>query len=265
MEQRLAALEDRLRANSSNSSNAPSTDKPWEPRYPKKKPTGRPPGKQKGQPGFGRTLRPPEEVDHVVEHHVTTCDRCGADIPGDTAGDVAGRRRVAELPPRPVPVSEHRSLACACPDCGNRVRGTIPPEVKRSCTGPRLTAALCYLSARVHGSRRAVEELLRELLGFPLSLGGIINKESEMASALTDGYARARERVSSAPAKNVDEIGWALGSEARWLRAAATHDAVVFRVDRCRNVHAPQSLIGDDRGLLRVARCVPTGSASTPT
>ena len=256
LERRLADLEDRLRANSSNSSNAPSTDRPWEPRYPKKTPTGRSPGGQKGHRGFGRPLLPPDQVDRVVEHRAATCDRCGAALPSDAPGEVTGRRQVAELPPRAVVVTEHRSLACACPRCGRSVRGTIPPAVRASCTGPRLTAALCYVSARVHGARRAVAELLGDVLGCPLSLGGVVNKEAEVAAALEPGYARARGHVRDAPAKNVDETGWELAGTPYWLWAAATPDAAVFRVDRCRTFAALQRLAGDDdRGLIAGTLC----------
>ena len=41
LEARLAELEDRLRANSSNSSTAPSSDPLWAPRLSPKKPTGK--------------------------------------------------------------------------------------------------------------------------------------------------------------------------------------------------------------------------------
>ena len=79
---------------------------------------------------------------------------------------------MAELPPRAVVVTEHRSYACRCDRCGKSTVEPIPPHVRSRCTGERLDAALCYLSAFVHGSRRAVEEVAAEVLGCPLSRWG---------------------------------------------------------------------------------------------
>jgi len=50
-------------------------------------------------------------------------------------------------------------------------KGAIPEQFSRSVVGERLTAAICFASRGVHGSRRAVEELLEEMLGAPLSFG----------------------------------------------------------------------------------------------
>src|SRR5207249_3770726 len=76
LEARLAELEDRLRANSSNSSKAPSSDPRWVPNLKPKKPTGKKPGGQKGHQGHHRTLLPVEEVDEVVKHLPQTCAHC---------------------------------------------------------------------------------------------------------------------------------------------------------------------------------------------
>lgn len=243
LEARLAEVEDRLRANSSNSSSASSSDPTWAPNLRPKKPTGRRPGGQKGHKGHCRQLLPPEEVDEVVEHAPARCGRCGAALGPGCRTEVRCRHQVAELPPRAVVVTEHRSCARGCPGCGAVTVEPVPPEVRRWCVGPRLSAALCYLSARVHGSRRAAEDVARELLGCPLSLGTVSNCEAEMAEALTAPYRRVQGRVRAAPAKNVDETGWRRAG--RWLWVAATRSAALFRVDRGRNWHGLQNLLGE--------------------
>jgi transposase len=102
---------------------------------------------------------------------------------------------------------------------------------------------LCYLSAFVHGSRRAVAAVAGEVLGCPLSLGTVVNREAEMAEALEAPYARVRAAVRRAPAKNVDETGWRRAG--RWLWVAATRTAALFRIDRGRNWHGLQNLLGE--------------------
>jgi transposase len=156
---------------------------------------------------------------------------------------VRSRHQIAELPPRAVVVTEHRSCAVACPRCGGVTAEPLPADVRRSCCGPRLSAALCYLSARVHGSRRATEDVARALLGCPLSLGTVSNREAEMSEALKAPYAAVRARVRAAPVKHVDETGWRRA--ARWLWVAATPDAALFRLDRGRDWNAARNLLGE--------------------
>src|SRR4051812_2047998 len=244
LEARVEALLDRLRADSSNSSKAPSSDPLWTPNLKPKKPTGRNPGGQPGHKGHRRKLLPVGQVDHVVRHVPAACAHCHAPLPPDGGdGDVRSRHQVAELPPRAVVVTEHQGCAVTCPRCGEVTAQPIPPDVRRSCAGPRLSAALCYLSAFVHGSRRAVEEVADQVLGCPsLSLGTVSNREAEMAAALEQPYAQVRDRVRAAKSKNVDETGWKRA--AKWLWVAATQDAALFHIDRGRNWNGLRNLLG---------------------
>ena len=253
LEARVADLEDRLNANSSNSSKAPSSE-PFAPRYPPKKPTGGKPGGQKGHPGHHRTLLPVSAVDQVVAYRPTVCVHCRQRLDEDSPMMLQRRHQVTELPPVAVTVVEHQSYACTCRGCGQKTTEPIPPELTRSCIGPRLSAAACYLSARVHGSRRAVEEVLTDLLGANLSLGKVSNIEKEMTEALGDAYARIQRQVRKAPAKNVDETGWKRAG--RWLWTAATPDAALFHIDRGRNWHGLQNLLGRKvQGFITSDRC----------
>jgi transposase len=62
----VAELRERLGQNSQNSSKPPSSDPPSVPRPNKHQPSGRKRGGQRGHQGHGRTLLPPEQVDHIV-------------------------------------------------------------------------------------------------------------------------------------------------------------------------------------------------------
>jgi transposase len=243
LEKLVAELKDRLLANSSNSSTAPSSNPLWAPKLKPRKPTGKKPGGQSGHEGHHRTLLPIEQVDEVVEHLPGQCSHCHHPFDQHTPRKLRHRHQVAELPPRAVIVTEHQSYACTCAACGHRTVTLIPASIQQSVTGPRLGAALCYLSACVHGSRRAIEEVATELLGCPLSLGTLSNREREMTQALESGYQQVREQVQAAPAKNVDETGWKRAG--RWLWVAATQTAALFRIDRGRNWHGLQNLLGE--------------------
>lgn len=243
LRRRLAQLEDRLRANSSNSSTAPSSNPLWAPALKRKKPTGKKPGGQPGHQGHCRTLLPVEQVDEVVEHRPAACAYCGVALPAGSSQQLRARHQVAELPPRAVIVTEHQSYACRCDHCGQVTCCAIPPSIASRCTGERLDAALCYLSAHVHGSRRAVEDVAGEVLGFELSLGTVSQREREMTAALAKAYEQVQQRVRAAAAKNVDETGWRRAG--RWLWVAATRREALFKIDRGRNFHGLQNLLGE--------------------
>jgi transposase len=244
LQQRLNELERRVNRNSGNSSVPPSANPPWAPRPAKKKPTGRKPGGQPGHEGHHRKLLPVEEVDAVVKHRPAQCRHCGAKFPDSAAGQMVDRHQISELPRRPVTVTEHQAYACTCGRCGQRTTQPIPPELTRSVLGERLSAAVTFASSRMHGSRRAVEEWLEDVLGVPLALGTVIAREQEMALALSEPYQEAKQAIQKARAKNVDETGWKRAGRFLWV--AATHALAVFHLDPCRNRDAMHELLGQN-------------------
>jgi transposase len=240
--QRLIQLEQKLNRNSRNSSLPPSANPPSAPPAVNKQPTGRKIGAQKGHPGHFRKPLPPEQVDQFIEHRPAQCEHCQARLP-TIGGEVAGRHQVMELPLRAVTVTEHQSWSVQCPCCQGITRGVIPPFIRVSVVGERLSAALCLLSSRLHGSRRAAAELLQEVLGAPLSLGSISARENEMSRALAGDYQKLKAQVKEALIKHVDETGWKRAAGFLWV--AATDDAAVFHLDRGRHRGALQKLLGE--------------------
>ena len=242
LREELAELRRQVNRNASNSSLPPSTHPPWAPRPVIKKPTGRPAGGQVGHEGHFRKLLAVEEVDELVRHRPVRCRHCGAAFAARAPEQTVERHQVSELPVRAVQVTEHQAIACRCEKCGLLTREPIPEALKRSVLGPRLSAAAVYVSSRVHGSRRAAEELLEQVLGAPLALGTVMAREREMTAALADPYGQAKGVVQKASAKNVDETGWKRAGRFLWV--AATDSLAVFHLDPCRNRDAMHELLG---------------------
>jgi transposase len=242
LREELAELRRQLNRNSGNSSTPPSANPPWAPRPVKRKPTGRKPGGQPGHEGHHRELLAVEQVDEVVKHRPVQCRHCGARFTEAMAGQLIDRHQVSELPRRAVRVTEHQAIACRCGRCGRTTGQPIPEELTRSVLGDRLSATVAFVSSRVHGSRRAAEELLEEVLGAPLSLGTVMAREREMTQALAEPYRQAKQMIQKAPAKNVDETGWKRAGKFLWV--AATRRLAVFHLDPCRNRDAMHELLG---------------------
>jgi transposase len=242
LREELADLRRQVNRNSGNSSIAPSANPPWAPRAKVKKPTGRRPGGQPGHEGHFRKVLPVEEVDAVVQHRPARCGNCGGELDAACTQRVIDRHQVTELPKRAVTVTEHQAMACRCGKCGRVTEASIPEQFTRSVLGERLSATICFVSARVHGTRRAVEDLLEEVLGAPLALGTVIAREREMTAALAEPYRHAKQVIQQAPAKYVDETGW--NRAGRFLWVAATRTLAVFHLDPCRNRDAMHQLLG---------------------
>jgi transposase len=249
LQEDVAELKRQLNRNSSNSSLPPSANPPAAPPPVKKQPTGRKIGAQAGHVGHGRKLLPVEQVDQIVEHLPEQCEHCGKALDASCREEQPrSRHQVMELPERAVEVIEHQAYACCCPACGRRTAARLPEEVRGSVCGERLSAAICLISSRVHGSRRAAVELLGQVLGAPLALGSISAREREMTAALAAPQQELQKHLLKAPVKHLDETSWRRAK--RWLWTLADGTCALFHLDRERGLHGLQRLLGqNDKSL----------------
>jgi transposase len=183
----------------------------------------------------------------IVDHYPHACGGCGREFSEreKVPRYRPGRHQVAELPPITVLFSEHRTHRLRCPGCARRTRAVLG-RVGESPFGPRLQAAVVTLTARNRISRRDMSELVRELFGVCVSVGAI-DAICQRASALLSGpHERLLAHVLGAGAVNVDETGWFLKGENRWMWTAATADAAIFRIAQDRHQDRLAELLGED-------------------
>jgi len=190
---------------------------------------------------------PPERVQFVTTYVPTICTGCQTSLPQEPGpGDPEPTwHQVAEIPPLAAIVTEHQGHARTCPCCGLLNRSEIPPEIRAHVIGPRLAAAMSYLSGRHHLSRRGVEEIVETVFDVPTSLGTVIALEAETTAALAGAYQEAQDEVRRAAVKNTDETGWKEAGRKRWLWAAATATAALFVIHLRRNFEGLQALLGE--------------------
>ena len=247
LEARVRELEARLGRNASNSSLPPSANPPAAPAPVVKKPTGRKPGGQPGHPPALRQRLPADRVDHLRVLVPTHCRRCRAPLPAAAGPDDPEPtwHQVAELPRRPVEITEYQGHARTCPGCGEVTHAAIPAEVKAHSVAPRLAAALAFLTGRCHLSKRAVEEVAETVLGAPVALGTVSRLEGQVSEALRAPHAEAAAAVRQAEVKHVDETGWKKAGRTCWLWAAVTETAALFVVHAGRGAAGLQALLGE--------------------
>lgn len=239
-------LQARLGRNASNSSLPPSANPPAAPKPVVKKPTGRAPGGQPGHPPQLKTLLPPERVHHAVVFAPLHCGHCHAPLPHEPAPDdpPPTRFQTVELPPVVAVVTEYQGHSRTCTGCGHVTHQPIPREVMGSSVGPRLTAALSYLTG-CHGlSKRNVEEIAQALFDAPVSLGTVANLEQEVSAALVGAHEEALQAIRAAPVKYADETSWKRRGQLCWLWAAATATVAAFVIHPRRNKAGLTALLG---------------------
>jgi transposase len=219
--ERIAELEARLKQNSRNSSQPPSSEgltKPPRPRSLRKK-TGRKPGGQDGHEGT--TLAQVARPDRQVRHEPGCCSRCGAALAGLPVTGVE-RRQVFDLPPVKVMVTEHQLIERECA-CGRRTKAAPPEEAQApACYGPRIAAVIIYLYIGQFLSKKRTAQALAELFGIPVSSGTVAAITARAASKL-DGFLNwAREQIIGSAVAGFDETGFRVEGRLAWVHCART-------------------------------------------
>jgi transposase len=242
----VAALRERLGQNSSNSSLPPSSDAPRHCRPARREPSGRKQGAQAGHQGKGRSLKPAQEVDRVVDLRPERCGRCGRRLRGDDAH--AARHQVTEIPPARAEVIEYRRHTLGCERCGAKTLAAWGEEVAEGSFGARLQATVAYLTGRLGLSHRDRVEALGVLHGVRMSLGTISAIQRQVSQAIAAPVTTAQEFVRRQGVNHIDEAGWKEQGRLSWLWVNATAQVTTFEVAARRDAATARAVIGDATG-----------------
>jgi len=238
----VAALRERLGQNSTNSSRPPSSDPPQASRPSRRESSGKKQGAQVGHRGAGRSLKPVEEVDHVVDLRPLRCRKCGHRLQGDDPQPA--RHQVTEIPPVQAEVTEYRRHTLACATCGVKTEAEGGEIIPAGRFGARLQATIAYFTGRLAVSHRDATEALRVLHGVEISTGSISAVQQQVSGALAAPVETAREFVRNQAVNHVDETGWREQSKLNWLWVNATEQVTAFRVAAKRDAATAREVIG---------------------
>ncbi len=238
----VAALRERLGQNSTNSSRPPSSDPPPASRPSRREPSGKKQGAQLGHQGAGRSLKPVEEVDQVVDLRPVRCRKCGRRLRGDDPQPA--RHQTTEIPPAQAEVTEYRRHTLDCAACGVKTEAEWGEEVPPGSFGARLQATIAYFTGRLALSHRDATEALSVLHGVEISLGSISAVQQQVSGALAAPVETAREFVRDQAVNNVDETGWREDGKLSWLWVNATPQVTAFRVAAKRDAATAREVIG---------------------
>jgi len=176
--------------------------------------TDRKPG---GQPGHeGTTLECSNQVDEVIKHSPDFCSCCGNDL-STTAATFISSRQIIDLPPIILKRIEHQVFKKQC-NCGHTMEGSFPQYIASPVQyGPNVEALVGYLHTRQYLPYGRMEEFLKDVMGLPVSTGGINNILQRLAKKAMPFYDIIKERIQQATCIGTDETGVNIDGKKHWM------------------------------------------------
>ena len=241
---RIAELERRLGADSSNSSRPPSSDAPWEKSRAKRRSSrtrsGRNPGKQPGAASSSRSLV--EDPDRVVVIEPARCGGCAQSL-AEAVESGRERRQVVDVRPAPAPeITEYQRVSKTCSCCGQVATpswdetGDERAEVVAAAgspvrIGPQALARAALLTCGHHLPVGRSRALLEALTGIDVSTGLLAGIRGRAARKLERVFLPyLRELLTSAPVLHADETTGRAAGSLSYVHVACTQYLTLMHV-----------------------------------
>jgi transposase len=176
--------------------------------------TDRKPG---GQPGHeGKTLEFTDTVDAIIKHTPNYCKCCGKDL-SNTPDLLCEKRQVLDIPPIKVERIEHQTYSKTC-TCGQVNKSDFPQEVKAKVQyGTNIEALIGYLHARQYMPVERMKEFFTDVMGVPLSTGGICYILQRLTAKAMPVYEQIKQRIQQAAVVGTDETGCKVNGKTNWF------------------------------------------------
>ena len=200
--------------NSNNSHIPPSQDQ----NRTKKNQSLRVPSNKKvgGQLGHeGTTLECRRVVDEIVKHSPLSCEGCGCNL-SNHLETLANTRQLIDIPTIVLNCIEHQVYKKQC-SCGHTTTANFPKHVANPVQyGPNVESVVGYLHARQYLPYARTKEFLNDVMGLPISTGGIHNILQRIAQKALPMYNAIKEKIEQASAVGADETGVNINGKNHW-------------------------------------------------
>lgn len=171
-------------------------------------------GAPKGHPGWFR--KKPDHIDHIEEVCLKKCPKCGSRDLRDTGQAQEHIQEDIVLITRTV-ATRFVKHQYACGECLSYVEGRGKEELPNSYIGPRAKSLAVFLKYHIKVSDRDIQRLFGSLLGLtivPSSIPGFRNQLTRYCKPL---YEELLKRMKHSKVLHVDETGWKMNDQNRWL------------------------------------------------
>ena len=170
-----------------------------------------------GQPGHeGRTLECSEIIDKTLEYIPNYCNCCGQDLV-DVTEYLVETRQVIDIPVIKPLYAEHRIYRKTC-NCGHNTESTFPAHVAAKVQyGPNVESLAGYLHARQYLPYKRMKEFFEDVMGLPVSVGGINNILNRLIQKAMPHYGQIKQRLYADQFIGVDETGVKVNGQKDWM------------------------------------------------
>ena len=183
-------------------------------------PTGRKVGGQLGHEGS--TLECSSKVDEIIKHSPTVCNHCNNTLHHEPE-ELVTTRQVIDLPPIALKCIAHQVYKKQC-SCGHTSVGDFPKHVTSPVQyGPNVESLIGYLHTRQYMPYARTKEFLNDVMGLPISTGGINNILHRIAQKALPIYQIIKEKVEQATCIGADETGVKINGKTHWAWTWQNH------------------------------------------
>ena len=218
----------------------------------KKKGEKKKPGRKPGHPAESRPDPTPDQIDRTLEAPVDVCPQC------QTALDdvVTHVQFQTDIPPVQPSITQFNVQVGFCPCCNVRVQGTHPEQTSQSlgaanhALGPRAIATAADMKYRLGIPFRKIADFFQGSFGFtcsPSTLCRAAERLAERSQGLLDVL---KLQLPGRKVVHVDETGWWLGGDSKYLHVFGVDDIVIFQVGNRSNQLALDILGADFQGFV---------------
>jgi len=204
-----------------------------------------PHGKRGAPKGHRGATRKTPEPDEVVSVTSDTCPFCGGN-PGES--QEVETALIEEMPPpRKIKVTQYEFHTYKCQHCGNRFTTNHENCPQKGIFGVNLLTYITVLKYHLRGVIRRIQDFLRHLCGFDISVKGIHDVLLRVGNACKNEYDRLVHRIRLARWRHTDETSIPVNGENWWLwnfRTDTDESLIVIRKSRGREVL--QEILGED-------------------
>jgi transposase/predicted nucleic acid-binding protein len=170
-----------------------------------------------GQQGHeGKTLECSAAIDTIVEHTSNYCNGCGNDLT-NVAETLIETRQLIDIPLiKPVCI-EHRIYRKTC-RCGHNMESRFPSHITAKVQyGAGVEALVGYLHARQYLPYQRMKEFFTDVMGLPVSVGGINNILKRLTQKALPHYEQIKDRLYNSIFIGTDETGVKVNGQKDWM------------------------------------------------
>ncbi len=170
-----------------------------------------------GQHGHeGKTLECSAMIDTVVEHKSNYCNCCGQDLT-EVSEALIETRQVIDIPVIKSVCTEHRIYRKTC-SCGHNMDSNFPSHLTAKVQyGAGVEALAGYLHARQYLPYQRMKEFFTDVMGLPVSVGGINHILKRLTQKALPHYEQIKERIYQSAFIGTDETGVKVNGQKDWM------------------------------------------------